>query len=118
MAVSLHPRDFEFGVEYTLEAPAPNDVWELFGAGYRVNPIYLVTDDALEMVSLWRLFQQGHLPDKGGVMDQAAAMIDAFGIMSSAEGELARDLEEARSGKETNKSCDWKRQSRVTWKRI
>jgi len=85
VAVCVRPRDFEFGVEYTLDAPATHDVWELFDAGYRVNPIYLVTDDALEMVSIWRLFQQGHLADRGGVVDQAAAMIDAFGIMSSAE---------------------------------
>ncbi len=104
MAVSLRPRDFEFGVEYTPEAPASDEVWELFGAGYRVNPRHLITDDALEMISIWRLFQQGHLPDQGGVVDQAAAMIDAFGIMSSAEGELARDLEEARRGNEKAKT--------------
>jgi hypothetical protein len=103
VAVSLRPRDFEFGIEHTPEAPAPHEVWELFGEGYRVNPRYLATDDALEMVSTWRLFQQGHLPDQGGVMDQAAAMIDAFGIMTGAEGELARDLEEARRGKEKTK---------------
>ena len=99
MAVCVRPRDFEYGIEHTLEAPAPHDVWELFGAGYRVNPRYLVTDDALEMISLWRLFQQGHLPDQGGVMDQAAVMIDAFGIMTAAEGELAKDLEAARRGR-------------------
>ena len=104
MAVCVRPRDFEFGIEYTPEAPAAHDVWELFGEGYRVNPCHLVTDDALEMISLWRLFQQGHLPDQGGVMDQAAAMIDAFGIMSSAEGELAKDLEEARRGKKKGRS--------------
>ena len=104
MAVCVRPRDFEFGVEYTLEAPATHEVWELFDEGYGVNPRYLVTEDALEMISLWRLFQQGHLPDRGGVMDQAAAMIDAFGIMSSAEGELAKDLEEARRGKKKGRS--------------
>ena len=104
MAVCVRPRDFEFGIEYTPEVPAPHEVWELFGKGYRVNPRYLVTDDALEMVSIWRLFQQGHLADRGGVMDQAAPMIDAFGIMTSAESELTRDLEEARRGKENLKS--------------
>jgi hypothetical protein len=103
VAVCVRPRDFEFGIEYTPEAPAPQEVWELFGAGYRVNPRYLVTDDALAMISTWRLFQQGHLPDAGGVMDQAAAMIDAFGIMTSAEDQLAKDLEDARRGKETTK---------------
>ncbi|MDP6884880.1 MAG: hypothetical protein QF830_12145 [Rhodospirillales bacterium] len=103
MAVCVRPRDFEFGIEYTPEAPAAQDVWELFGEGYRVNPCHLVTDDALEMISLWRLFQQAHLPDDGGVMDQAAAMIDAFGIMTSAEDQLAKDLKEARRGKEKAK---------------
>jgi hypothetical protein len=104
VAVCVRPRDFEFGAEYTLEAPAPHPIWDLFDEGYCVNPRHLVTDDALEMVSLWRLFQQGHLPGRGGVMDQVAAMIDAFGIMTAAEGELAKDLEEARSGKEKKKS--------------
>ncbi|MDP6346240.1 MAG: hypothetical protein QF491_22075 [Alphaproteobacteria bacterium] len=103
MAVCVRPRDFEFCIEYTPKTPAAHDVWELFGERYRVNPRYLVTDDALEMVSIWRLFQQGHLADQGGVMDQAAAMIDAFGIMAAAEGELTRDLEEARRGKEKAK---------------
>ncbi|MDP6622799.1 MAG: hypothetical protein QF754_11095 [Alphaproteobacteria bacterium] len=98
MAVCVRPRDFDFGLEHTPEEPAQHEVWELFGEGYRVNPRHLVTDDAFEMVSLWRLFQQGHLPDEGGVMDQAAAMIDAFGIMTGAEGELTKDLEEARRG--------------------
>jgi hypothetical protein len=104
VAICVRPRDFEFGVDYTLEAPATHEVWELFDEGYRVNPRYLVTEDALEMISLWRLFQQGHLPDQGGVMDQAAAMIDAFGVMTTAEEVLARDLEEARRGKEKGKS--------------
>ncbi len=104
MAICVRPRDFEYGDEYTPEAPAPHDVWELFRKGYCVNPRHLVTDDALEMISLWRLFQQGHLPDQGGVMDQAAMMIDAFGIMTAAEGELAKDLEEARRDRGKAKS--------------
>jgi hypothetical protein len=104
VAICVRPRDFEFGAEYTPEAPAAHDVWELFGEGYGANPRYLVTDDDLEMISYWRLFQQGHLPDQGGVMDQAAVMIDAFGIMTGAEGELARDLEQARRGRGGGKS--------------
>ncbi len=104
MAICVRPRDFEYGDEYTPEAPAPHDVWELFREGYCVNPRHLVTDDALEMISLWRLFQQGHLPDQGGVMDQSAMMIDAFGIMTAAEGELAKDLEEARRDRGKAKS--------------
>ena len=96
MAVAVRPRDFDYGIEYTSEHPAPHDVWELFGEGYRVNPRHLVIEDDFEMVRVWRLFQQGHLPDVGGVMDQAAAMIDAFEIMAAAEAEFARELDDAR----------------------
>lgn len=98
MAVAVRPRDFNYGSEHTSEDPATHDVWELFGEGYRVNPRHLVTDDDLDMIRLWRLFQQGHLPDTGGVMDQPAAMIDGFGIMAAAEADLARELEEVRRG--------------------
>ncbi|MBP2297951.1 hypothetical protein [Azospirillum picis] len=56
------------------------------------------------MVQLWRAYQPhagriggmaqgvvpvtGHLPEAGGVGDQAAIMMDAFAIMSQAEAEL------------------------------
>ena len=96
VAVSVRPRDFEFGQEFTLENPSPDDVWELFGEGYRVNPRYLVTDNDREMVRLWRLFKEGHLPESGGTGEQAAAMLDAFGIMTAAESELASEIEETR----------------------
>jgi hypothetical protein len=47
------------------------------------------------MVKLWRLFTggmaPGFLPESGGLMDQAAIMIDAFGIMSAAESDLKAD---------------------------
>lgn len=47
------------------------------------------------MVRLWRLYQGGgmggHLPDGGGSLDQAAIMLDAFGVMSSTEAALRRE---------------------------
>ena len=55
VAVSLRPRDFQFGQEFRPENPAPDDVWELFGEGYRINPRYIVADNDHEMVQLWRL---------------------------------------------------------------
>ena len=96
VAVSVRHRDFEFGTEFRPETRAPDDVWELFGEGYRVNPRYLVTENDHEMVRLWRLFREGHLPESGGAGEQAAAMLDAFGIMSAAESDLASEIEETR----------------------
>ena len=96
MAVALRPRDFVFGAAFTPESPAPHDVWELYGEAYRVNPRHLIGDNDHEMVALWRLFQAGHLPDAGGTLDQAAAMIDAFALMSAAERDLAKELEVSR----------------------
>lgn len=44
------------------------------------------------MVRLWRLafpgMGSGYLPEAGGVMDQAAAMMDAFAIMNAARAEI------------------------------
>lgn len=44
------------------------------------------------MLRLWRMaypgMGAGHLPDSGGVMDQAAVMLDAFSIMNAARGEV------------------------------
>jgi hypothetical protein len=45
------------------------------------------------MIRLWRMSQggmagPGPLPEAGGVLDQAAIMLQAFGIMNAAEKEL------------------------------
>lgn len=45
------------------------------------------------MLHLFRLYQGGgmgvgHLPDAGGVMDQAAIMLDAFALMAGFEARL------------------------------
>lgn len=59
------------------------------------------------MLVLWRLYAPppgriagmaggiipaaGFLPDAGGAGDQAAIMLEAFGVMSAAEAELSKD---------------------------
>lgn len=45
------------------------------------------------MIRLWRLYQgsgfgPGHLPQRGGVLDQPVIMLEAFDLMSAAEAEL------------------------------
>lgn len=44
----------------------------------------------LECWQAWRGggFGAGYLPDRGGYMDQPAAMIEAFRIMSAADAEM------------------------------
>jgi hypothetical protein len=47
------------------------------------------------MVNLWRLFQgngygAGHLADSGGILDQAAIMMDAFALMNNIESTLSK----------------------------
>lgn len=48
------------------------------------------------MVRLWRLYQGGgmgvgYLPEPGGALDQSTLMLEAFGLMSSAEAELKKE---------------------------
>jgi hypothetical protein len=67
----------------------------VFGELYDTNPRFLLSENDLEMVSLWRLFQgsefaSGYLPDSGGVMEQPAIMMDAFAVMNHAEAELTK----------------------------
>lgn len=50
-----------------------------------------------------RLFRQfapgmgaGHLPDAGGMLDQAAIMIEAFSVMAEADQEMRKPRENRR----------------------
>jgi hypothetical protein len=50
----------------------------------------------MEMVAIWRQYQgggtgMGHLPDGGGVLDQAAVMMDALASMGGAEARLKKE---------------------------
>ena len=60
------------------------------------SPVFGLRPNDHEMVRLWRLFREGHLPESGGAGEQSAAMLDAFGILSAAELELATEIEETR----------------------
>ena len=93
MAVAARPGHFEGGAE-----AADGSAWELFGERHETNPKLLLGQDEAEMVRLWRMtrggdFGQGPMPEAGGVMDQAAIMLDAFAVMSAAEAELTRERE-------------------------
>lgn len=53
----------------------------------------LIGEGEIEMLRLWRAYRgggmgPGHLPEAGGLMDQAAIILAAFDIMSAAEAEL------------------------------
>lgn len=96
--MALRPEAFSGGAE----APDGSE-WELFGERHARNPRLLLTDGELEMVRLWRAYRPspgriagmaagylpvvGHLPESGGVGEQAAIMLDAFDIMTQAETE-------------------------------
>lgn len=91
MAVASSPADFEGGAE------APDgSAWELFGERFETNPKHLLGEGDFEMLRFWRLYQVGHLPEDGGVMRQAAVMLEAFDVMTAAERDL-RDEQVARS---------------------
>ncbi len=86
MAVDVLPGHFAFG-----RAAPDGSAWELFGEVYPENPRFALGEGDFEMLRLWRLYQAGTaLPERGGVMDQAAAMLDAFAIMSAAEAQLPK----------------------------
>lgn len=68
---------------------------------YTLNPRDLIPDWCWPVVTLWRLFQGGGmgaglLPAAGGTLDQPAALIDAFFLMSRFERDLLDDGEGGR----------------------
>lgn len=85
VAVALRPAEYEFGAE------APDDsAWELFGEEYKTNPKFLLGESDFDMVTLWTLYRQGHLPDSGGAAEQPAIMLDAFGAMEATATKLSK----------------------------
>lgn len=84
-----HPETFAFGAE------APDgSAWLLFGEQHKRNPRLELEPSDLHMVSLWNLYRDGHLPEAGGVLDQAAINLEAFSVMNEAMIELAREAAE------------------------
>lgn len=70
--------------------------WELFGEFYPTNPRYLIGPEEWAMVRLWQAWRgggmgsPGHLPEPGGILDQAAKMLDAFAVMNAAAAEIEK----------------------------
>lgn len=69
-------------------APGPDPLMDVLGDLWQFNPRWVVTDGEKEMVRLWAmgggLDGVSHLPEAGGLLDQAAVMVDAFAIITSA----------------------------------
>lgn len=72
----------------------------MLGREYRSNPRRRLKEGHREMLSIWRHWRQtagplgggpGHLPDAGGVQDQAAVMLDALEAMSAAEAAIRKE---------------------------
>ena len=83
MTVARRPEDFAGG-----DAPPDGgEGWRIGGEIYDTNPKRLLTRDDEEMVRIWSWTRTGDmggarpLPDRGGIQDQAAVMMDAIRIM-------------------------------------
>lgn len=88
VAIAIKPQEFNCG----RDAPDGSE-WELFGEYYKENPKYDLPEEYMEMVRLWMLFDReagGFLPESGGSIEQAAIMMEAFGIMTSARSQLQK----------------------------
>ncbi len=93
--IGLRPADFAGGPRPPTDNP--NDGWEFGGQRYSINPRYLLTPHDRALYELWQCwrgggFGGGHLPDAGGVLDQLALTLDAFGVMSAAEAQFKKEL--------------------------
>ncbi len=106
VAVALNPEHFDCGEEppdggITLE-DGTKVGWEVAGEGYETNPKMRLTADDWQMFWLWRTCcpeeGPGYLPDAGGVMDQPAIMMDAFGAFRRATSELRKRDAHLRKG--------------------
>ena len=72
--------------------------WLINGDTWTVNPLTVIPRAIFDVVDMWmamRLREKdgGHfLPSAGGMMDQPAALIEAFGILDAAMGPKAADI--------------------------
>jgi hypothetical protein len=72
-----------------------DDCWSLPEIGWpeiRIHPMHLTDADDIDLLRLWRAWDGGHgpLPETGGQLDQPAAVMTAFAIMTAAEGALRK----------------------------
>jgi hypothetical protein len=89
----LDPAQLDGDFEFTPDNPAPEPVIDTLGEEWRVHPRYVVGEGELETVRLWIHaggLELRHLPEAGGVLDQAAIMLDAFTVISQAARKLIK----------------------------
>jgi hypothetical protein len=90
VTVAKRPEDFADG---DATRAARREGWLVAGQVFEDNPKALLTSDDDEMLRIWLWTRVGDfggarpLPDRGGIQDQAAVMMDAIRIMDT---ELAR----------------------------
>jgi hypothetical protein len=73
----------------------------VLGEEWDLNPALTVGEEWFDLLRLWRVCRGGMsgttlLPDAGGVNDQAAWLIDAFGRLSGLDAEADEAEREAR----------------------
>jgi hypothetical protein len=70
--------------------------WEPFRDGeiFPTNPRLLVGEEERAMLRVWALsqggFGVGHLPDDGGILEQASITMDALDAMHAARAQLEK----------------------------
>jgi len=82
-------------VEFASDDATPDGGgWIIHGRVFAENPRRLVREPEREMVRIWAFTRTGGfggarlLPDRGGIMDQAAVMLDALNVMDDQAAEL------------------------------
>jgi hypothetical protein len=83
------------GMEHCTPArPLRCDCWSFPAIGWpalTIHPVHVVTEDSLHVVALWQARQGGgHLPDAGGLNDQAAWLMHAFAVCDVAAQRLCK----------------------------
>ncbi len=71
---------------------------------FQSNPRQLVGEGEWVVVQLWQAYRGGgmgggHLPEAGGMLQQPAALMDAFALMNSCAKALTDQESEARRGR-------------------
>ena len=96
MTVARRPEDFAGG-----DAPPDGgEGWRIGSQVFATNPKRLLTLDDQEMLRIWLWTRTGDfggarpLPDRGGIQDQAAVMLDAIRIMDDALYQLTPKAKE------------------------
>ena len=68
--------------------PEDGGAWLVGEEAWSENPAWVVPQEVRHVVRLWSACRAGmggyaHWPDAGGVVDQAAWVVDAFGVLTS-----------------------------------